>query len=278
MANATPSVPDVILELYLLGELPPEEMTRIAGLEEQDPTLTARLEMLRKSNEEILITHPAAAFTAAVERKVSPTSRRSEVQTPDGFLNWSRRKWYIMAPAVAAAALLLMMIRIAPLSDGPGGPAMVIAPDITRPKSTGAEIHVYRQSGTDIEELDNLSLVANHDRLQISYSALGWPYGVIFSIDGRGAVTLHYPANESSSTMLDKHGEAEIPYGYEIDNAPDFERFFLVSSKQPIDVASLLIRARDFARDPRQALRHTIILGNECELDTLTVRKKETQL
>jgi hypothetical protein len=288
MATTKPSIPDVILELYALGELPADEMKRIDDLIESDENLALRLDALYISNEKILATNQASDFAAAVERKLDLADRpqatdsadwsRGNVRREGGFMNWARRKWYVMAPAVAAAALLLIMIRMNPTSNVTTLPHDPSITNTTRTKSLGAEIHVYRQVGNDIEELANQSLVENHDRLQISYCSLGWPYGVVFSIDGRGAVTLHHPANPNESTALEGQGEVEIPYGYEIDNAPDFERFFLVSAIDPIDVNMVLSRARDFARNPQQARRHNIILGEDFRVDSLTVRKKEIQL
>jgi hypothetical protein len=63
---------------------------------------------------------------------------------------------------------------------------------------------------------------------------------VIFSIDGRARVTLHFPASERETPSLDSSGEVVLPYGYRLDDAPRFERFYFVTSAEEFSVSALL--------------------------------------
>ena len=84
--------------------------------------------------------------------------------------------------------------------------------------------------------------------LQLSYTAGEAKYGVIFSVDGRGSITWHMPAGyrggSRSAPALDAQGQVVLPSAYELDDAPAFERFFLVYSSVPFDVGDVERAAR----------------------------------
>jgi hypothetical protein len=80
--------------------------------------------------------------------------------------------------------------------------------------------------------------------IQLKYSAKGAKYGVIFSIDGRGTVTLHYPGGAETPSTLDAGGTHALDFSYELDDAPDFERFFFVTAHHPIDFKAVIEKAK----------------------------------
>jgi hypothetical protein len=111
----------------------------------------------------------------------------------------------------------------------------------------GAEPYlvIHRRAGDRAERLEPGAEVRAGDVLQVSYVSLGRPYGVIFSIDGRGAVTLHHPASsEAEASLIDLDRAVPLANAYELDDAPEFERFYLVTSMAPIDTGEILDRAR----------------------------------
>ena len=81
---------------------------------------------------------------------------------------------------------------------------------------------------------------------------------MLLSIDGAGKVTLHWPENKSgAAAALKTSGEVRLPAAYELDDAPAFERFFLVRSTEPFSVATATEAARALAAHPsarKQAL------------------------
>ena len=76
---------------------------------------------------------------------------------------------------------------------------------------------------------------------------------MLLSIDGAGRVTLHLPDERArSAAPLRAVREIPLPSAYELDDAPGFERFVLVTSPAPFSVAdvrqaakSLVARGRD---------------------------------
>ena len=72
----------------------------------------------------------------------------------------------------------------------------------------------------------------------------GGRFGVLLSIDGAGHVTLHLPESAARRRRADAQGEIRLPSAYELDDAPAFERFLLVTSAAPFRRGGARRRAR----------------------------------
>lgn len=217
-------VPQLLLERLALGELPPEDRDALESrLEPED---RERLDAIARSNEEILAAHPPAVVAAGIERRLEAQRRR-------------RRLLWIAAPVAAAAVVVLLMLVLPLLSAPP--PSGRVGP--TRPKGEPM-IFVFRKQDRRAEELQPGSTVSTGDLLQITYTASGARHGVILSVDGRGKLTLHFPDAPDRSTALAPGGPHALPFSYELDDAPEFERFFFVTSRTPIDIRNVMSRAR----------------------------------
>jgi hypothetical protein len=274
MATDEARVPDYILEQYALGELPAREMEELGRRLKTDVELAARLKQLHESSEAILREHPPERFAAAVARRCTPASGSQPGR------NGRRRhlpRWFLLAPAVAAAAALLIIL-IVPHSPSPPGLSGTSPSGTVRPKGLQLQMRIYRQSPGGVERLSAGAEVCNHDVLQISYIAATRPYGTIVSIDGRGAVTLHFPDSVSGATDLDQDGEIPLPHAYEIDDAPDFERFFMVTASTPVAVAEVMRAARNLARSRERAREQMLDLPEGFEQTSIIVRKREISL
>lgn len=239
------AMPDWKLERILLGEGSAE------GLGPED---RARLEALRASNEEILSLHPPKWMAEQIERELrrgaAPAAKPARM--PALWL----RPAYVAVPALAGLALLFA------ISTPDGDLAL---PDdgreVTREKGdVSAALLVHRRAGTEVERLVSGAAVRAGDVLQLSYAAAGAAHGVIVSLDGGGAVTLHHPGRAGLSTALGQNDETPLPDAYELDSAPGFERFFLVTAATPIDVAAVLAAARTLAADPAAARTASLAL------------------
>ena len=221
-------------------------------LGEREPDITIDKERLREieeSNQEILADYPPEFMAQQIEKRM--TRKKSEHGTSRQF-----RKVYI---PLSAAAVFILFFTIFPFNvfdsttEGERGLA-----DTVRLKGSGPSLYIYRGDRDNTELLLNNSLVREKDLLQIAYSSAGAKYGVIFSIDGRGTVTLHFPDNVYSNTRLDSGNKVLLPYSYELDNAPFFERFFFVTSENEIDAQAIMEKASLIAK------------GNKSEMLPLT--------
>jgi hypothetical protein len=218
------------LERYLLGELPLEEHRALAAALEADERLRERLSTLERSNVEILREHPPAAVAARVQA-------RAQVLRPRVRPAARLRPVLAAAAAIAVAALLVTTSpRVDPRIPATDGDAVA-----TRTKGAAAPLLLYRQGNSSaIERLPSGSVVRAGDILQVAYRAHGRRYGVIVSVDGRGAVTRHLPAQGTSAAALADGIPVPLAQAYRLDDAPGFERFYLILADHRFDVRRIV--------------------------------------
>jgi hypothetical protein len=223
------------VEQYLLDDLPADERAAL----EQDARLGARAAALRSSNEAILELHPPEAFAAAVR-----TAARSADARDSGTRTLGRPR--LLAWSTLGAAAVAAVIWLAPGSLAPVAPR-----DVTRVKGLTPQVLLYRRVADGVERLLPGGVVREHDVLQLAYQAAGRHHGVIVSIDGRGTVTRHLPATGSSAAPLTAGAAVPLPQAYELDDAPAFERFYLVAADEPFAVETVMDAIRRAGADGR---------------------------
>ncbi|MBN1940324.1 MAG: hypothetical protein JW843_12120 [Candidatus Aminicenantes bacterium] len=229
---STNPIPRWKLERYLLGELPGKEMAAVERRIAESPETAQAVEDLRRSNAEFRRRFPSEEYVPRIIRAGAREGERpAPVHSPRRF----RRFLLPAAPLAAAAAglLLFVMLRDAPENRIKGGGAV---------DSGQARLEIYRKAEASAEILKAGETVRAGDLLQIAYLPAGKPFGLIASLDGRGAVTLHYPETASASTRLAAGPLVRLATSYELDDAPDFECFYFLTSDAEIDVRGLLKR------------------------------------
>jgi hypothetical protein len=231
------NISDLMLEKFALDELSPAQKAEVLERIEQEPEVKARLVAIEKSNAEILKIYPAEQQVP----RILDRFRGKTEQVPRRSL----RVVWLAAPALAAAAALL--IYVAPL--GTVDPLVDPGHEIVRIKGDSRLI-VHRKIGDEVEMLADGDFAAVGDIIQLSYIAGTAEFGIILSVDGRGEATLHYPGSEGDSTGLDREGTQDLPFAYQLDDAPDFERFFFVTSDKPIDVEQTLAAVEKLGLNP----------------------------
>lgn len=268
MTAGTRRIPEYVLEQYVLGDLPEAQMAELASRIDTDPDLAARLDAVRASNEQILRSYPPVWFAAEVAKRSCVVPARA--YRPRA---WRRAPLLALVPVIST--VIALFILRAP--DDVSGPRQGLGdPDITRIKGMEPHITVYRKSGEQAERIDSTMAVRRGDILQLSYVAAGRRFGTIVSVDGRGATTLHFPETLTASTELAQGGEIPIRHAYEIDDAPEFERFFFITDSLPIPVADVLRAAENLAREPGVAASQMLSLPSVGQHAVL-VRKKEAR-
>lgn len=110
-----------------------------------------------------------------------------------------------------------------------------------RPKAGGPALSIYKKVPEGSIELSDGDKAAKGDILQLRYGPSAARYAIIASIDGGGTITWHYPSyysgGSASSPRIREEG-AFLESAFELDDAPSFERFFIISSKGSFDVAT----------------------------------------
>lgn len=250
-------IPDYYLELYRLGEAD-DHITRTI---QADPDALARVAALDRDSEDILERYPADEMARAIRGRLerveredawerSSDARYAPSQGPTRLARlWESLRDGLNSPVVAIGAVAALVLALLPifLADGPSiGETGEVTAGIERIKGLDPALRVYRQSGpSDAEILTDESTAYEGDRLQIAYRAAGFRYGTIFSIDGNGFVTIHYPERSDWSGELAQEGEVPLPFAYVLDDAPSFESFFMVVSPVAFDLAELISSIRE---------------------------------
>lgn len=219
------TLPDWLVERAALDEVPSASRARLQHAAPGE--LAARIAELRAHDARELAAHPPGPAVAQIEARLRRRPRP--------------RPW--IAPLVAVAAVAAVAVVV--LHQEPGATTTAVT-DTTRVKGA-ARLLAYRQVGDQAERLDPDAVAHAGDVIQLRYNAGGARYGVIASIDGGGGVTLHFPASPDAPTSVDG-GTRTLPEAFELDDAPRFERFFLVTANQPLDVAGTLDQLRALAR------------------------------
>lgn len=241
-------IPDLTVERLALGELDEAEAKRVRmQLQAAGDT---RLEEIERSNSAVLEAYPPTTVAAAVRRRVKPSARTSS----------PAMRWAMGIGAAAVAAVVLWWVaRPDPAIVAPPPDRELVAradppPDTVRVKGE-ARVVVHRRTPGGSRPLTPDDEVTAGDELRVAYQAAGRRHGVIVSIDGADAVTLHWPASEGADTALADGGPVWLDHSYALDDAPGFERFILVTSdgELPLDVATVMSAARALAARPDAA-------------------------
>jgi len=264
-------VPDWMWERYLLDELPGKKRRQLAKMLEQDPALRDRLQKLRLADRQVLSAYPP-------ERMIPEILKRAALDKPRPATPRRWRLAWAAAPALALAVLLLLILP--PLiqrrleTSGAAGSEEYIGT-----KGGGVfpralpGLQVYRRDGERSVLLRDGGRVRAGDLLQVAFIPAGQTHGVILSIDGAGAVTLHFPATEESDTALPGGSRVFLPRAYELDDSPGFERFIFVASGGPLPVAAILEKAWALAGDRGRAATGSLDLAGDQRQYSLLLRK-----
>ncbi len=233
--NEQQRVSDIELEKLALGELEIGRENEVRQRLEKEPGGKERLAQLLVSNEEILKEYPPHLMAVQIsEREKSIRPHKS-------------RAWFAI-PAIATAAAALALVLIMTPNGMPTPPDE--QPEVIILKGSHEPVlFIFRKGKGQEDLLKKGAIVKRGDVLQLKYAARGAKHGTIFSIDGLGAVTLHFPNEPRDSTELKGNGANSLGFSYELDDAPGFERFFFVTSQGPIDVQTVLEAGRKLGPD-----------------------------
>jgi hypothetical protein len=278
MANN--KIPGWILEKYLLGELPEPELKKITNRHSNDPDLRAEIERLNESNKDILNKYPADSMVPGILNRCNKEKnyRENDVRVPIARPTLFKRMLYL--PPAIASLLVIFFIGLQIFKSGDNA-SKVIEPGVqegTHRVKGSPEVKppphlIIHRKGKNIEVLEKGSRARAGDILQLAYAAAGEAHGVICSIDGNGAVTLHFPGKKNDSTALMQRKRVLLANAYQLDDAPGFERFFFITSDAEIDVEDILKRAKALANDSHRAKTGNIRLPHSFKQFSILIIK-----
>ncbi len=269
------TIPDIILERYLLGEVDEQETQYIQALTAENKIIQKRIKEIQSSNKKILIKYPAKQMAQQIKTKLAQQIPEKQKKTSSFFLRPVPLVGFASACVVLLAAVFIIPLF---LTSQPG--VINHTDDTTRIKGTDMKydkplIAIFLKNGAQGEKLKDGSTVSAHDTIQVQYFAAQNKYGVIFSIDGRGKISLHFPYQKSANTMLTQHKKIFLADSFELDDAPDFERFFFISSDSPLNTTEILAKAGQIAKDSDLARKEYLDLPQKFNQTTFTLIKGE---
>ena len=250
------TISELLLEQYALGELAPEQERTVREELEASAELRARLAAITDSSRQILSDYPPERVVPAIRERMRSAGVADE-RTP--------RRARTLAWAVPVAAMAMILV------------SFFVIRDETRLKGLAPHLGVFLKTAAGAEEIRSGAAARQGDLLQLSYAAGGANYGVILSVDGRGAITWHLPAGydggSETAAPLSPQGQVVLPSAYELDDAPGFERFFLVYSTSPFAVRDVERAAQALARRLSTADREALGLPRGLGQFSLLVKK-----
>ncbi|QSQ27021.1 ActD protein [Pyxidicoccus parkwayensis] len=268
------SIPHWLLERVALGELPPDALADARARLAREPDGAGRLARLEEDSRRILERHPPAAVAAEVERRLAA---RARIEAARESGRSGQGGWHGLSLGMPVAASLALLFLSTQREVPDTGEFETDSPPVVWGSYEGVKgdpmLRIHRQGATEPELLTNHATARRGDVLQLSYISAGRPYGVVVSMDGRGAVTLHHPATLTGSTALNPGDAVTLDHAYELDDAPGFERFVFVTSSAPLDVAMVLESAHVLARQPFEARTRPLPLPDTLAQTSFTLEK-----
>ncbi|MBL8995384.1 MAG: hypothetical protein JNM63_18710, partial [Spirochaetia bacterium] len=211
---------DLFLERYLAGDIKTAEKTEFEAKLAVDPELTERLRAIRDSNAEILSRYPANKMAEAI-------SQKSKTVAPDALHPQKKRTVYLwLAPVLVLGIAVFFWFSPLHHRSSTSAASNLNGSDLESPSGIRFkgedQLYVYRKKSSP-EKLENGQIVRSGEVVQLAYFSAGNPRGAIFSIDGRGNVTQHFPEKTSALTELNLGKKTFLRESYELDDAPRFE-------------------------------------------------------
>jgi len=229
---------NLTLEQFLLNELSSQEADAINHDMQKDIGLQKRIAAIKESDVilDASIDENECVRTIKYRTKIATTTPEPE---PFFLFNYNWGRWTYALPILAVLVISSVLVKQNQDETSVNLPGMTLSEEGVRFKGLSPHINIYHQSSRGILKLEDNALLHEGDTLQLSYVAAGKQYGIIFSIDGRQVLTFHYPKTDGALTPLNISGEFTLSQSYELDDAPNFEHFYFLTSTSPIDVAKL---------------------------------------
>jgi hypothetical protein len=253
----------LMLERYNLGEVTGEEKVLVEAALAENPENAERLGEIRRSDRDI---------------------RSRGFASPGHFTRTGgvRRRRRALRPVLwsIGAAALVLFAALPFLGD------RFSSGDRMKGSAETTELRVYLKTDGEAAALADQAILREGNTVQLAYAvkdqAEARRYGVIFSIDSRSAVTLHYPPVLGADTRLVTGKWTFLEEAYTLDDAPDYEVFFFVIGGEPMDVPVILKSARQLAgqfpeqpaENPEAALKKSPSVFKGWEVKTVNLRKE----
>ena len=236
-------ISDFKLERYLLGELPEKEMRELQERELSDEIFAARVSEMREQGKRFLAENPFAVLDDRIEAAAGMEGRGAGRNTL-----WLKvAAALVIALGVFSAVVLNRNVETFDSQNASMEVAMADADNGTRIKGMQASLEVWKKTGDSAVQMVNLGNASEGDEIQLRYRVPQKCFGMLLSMDGNGTVTMHV-GDGNNAVELEPGKMTTLPFAYKLDNAPKFEKFFLLTSQ-----SAFAFNVDDFDKSLKQA-------------------------
>lgn len=246
-------ISDFKLERYLLGELPGKEMRELQERELSDEIFAARVREMREQGKRFLAENPFAVLDDRLD-ETDASSSLSSVEGTRNDVNAGRNTLWLKIAAALVIALgifsAVVLNRNVETFDSQNASMEVAMADVdngTRIKGMQASLEVWKKTGDSAVQMVNLGNAYEGDEIQLRYRVPQKCFGMLLSMDGNGTVTMHM-GDGNNAVELEPGKMTTLPFAYKLDNAPKFEKFFLLTSQ-----SAFAFNVDDFDKSLKQA-------------------------
>jgi len=245
--NPQSPLPQWKLERFVLGELPAAELASLGQRLLTDADLQRQVEALKTADADIRRNYPAPWMARQIRARAEGVAGSDDVTSrwsPSRTLSRLSLARLSMARWLVPVAVVLAIVAVPMLRNGEIPETARFLEEGVRSKGDGATLYAHRRTPDGTERLQDGSTARRGDLVRLQYDGAGAAYGAILSIDGRGTVTRHLPSEGDTAAPLTVSGIVSLDVAYELDDAPRWERFFLVTGTQPFSVDQIAAAAR----------------------------------
>ncbi len=205
-----------------------------------DPAVAQQVEALRDENRTFVAGRDLRQDAAALARALSPAPPRPA----------RRWRWALAPAALACAAAVWLALPL--VTDPTGRPAVR-----TKGQSTLVAYHVtaggQRAIGPD-------TVLGPGDEVRLGLTVDRAAHVVLVSVDGRRGLTVHLPRDGAGSVLYLPGPVERLHEAFVLDDAPGFERFFLVRRPEPFLVAPVIAQVSAWAERTPAPARDPLLL------------------
>lgn len=225
-------ISDFKLERYLLGELSEKEMRELQERELNDEIFAARVAEMRLQGKRFVAENPFVAL----EAKMAAAEQSANDEHNVVSVMWLKvAAALVIALGVFSMVLLNRNVETFDSKDASMQVAMADVDDGTRIKGMQASLEVWKKTGDSAVQMVNLGDAHEGDEIQLRYRVPQKCFGMLFSMDGNGTITMHM-GEGNKAIELEPGKMTTLPFAYKLDNAPKFEKFFLLTSQNSFEI------------------------------------------
>ncbi|OWV26480.1 hypothetical protein B7988_04740 [Fibrobacter sp. UWB1] len=225
-------ISDFKLERYLLGELSEKEMRELQERELSDEIFAARVAEMRLQGKRFVVENPFVAL----EAKMAAAEQSANDERKVVSVMWLKvAAALVIALGVFSMVLLNRNVETFDSKDAAMQVAMADVDDGTRIKGMQASLEVWKKTGDSAVQMVNLGDAHEGDEIQLRYRVPQKCFGMLFSMDGNGTITMHM-GEGNKAIELEPGKMTTLPFAYKLDNAPKFEKFFLLTSQNSFKI------------------------------------------